>query len=142
MCSPAKHPPIGRILFVDKDLDMLDMMKMVLMPKFQLVTASSAEQGLALMESEAPFDIIISGFTLVLMNGLEFLCQAGEICPQTARILMSGGCGDDAEINLAISEGHINRLVLKPFCVSTIREQLKSDLASIRSGDACRSMTC
>lgn len=110
-------------------------MEIALSDDFQLVTAKSAEDGLALLKSEVPFDIVISGLTLLLMNGLEFLRLVGELYPQTVRILLSGGCGDTAGINLAISEGHIRRLVLKPFCLTTMLDQLKSDLASVR-GDS------
>ena len=123
----------GRIIFVDKDRSMQHMMTLLLNDRFQIVTAESAEDGLGLLVSDAPFDIIISGFTLLLMNGLDFLRRVGEICPRTVRILMSGGCGDIDGINQAISEKHINRLVFKPFCAITLRDQLINDLASLRA---------
>lgn len=106
-------------------------MEIALSDDFQLVTAKSAEDGLALLKSEVPFDIVISGLTLLLMNGLDFLRLVGELYPQTVRILMSGG-GDAAAIKLAISEGHVSRLVLKPFNLNNLLDQLKSDLVSLR----------
>lgn len=106
-------------------------MEIALSDDFQLVTAKSAEDGLVLLKSEVPFDIVISGLTLLLMNGLDFLRLVGELYPQTVRILMSGG-GDTAAIKLAISEGHVSRLVLKPFNLNNLLDQLKSDLVLMR----------
>lgn len=130
--SPAAN---GRILFVDKDSSMRNLMEMVVCDHFQLVTAGSAEEALILLKSEIPFDIVISGLTLFMMNGLEFLRLVGELYPQTVRILMSGGCGDTDGIIRAIKEGHIRRLILKPFHLSTLLDQLKSDLVSLRGRD-------
>lgn len=133
MSESRNHPASGRILFIDKNITMRKVMEMLLQGQFQIATADSAEAGLALVESGPPFDIVISGFTLICMNGLEFLCRVGEICPQTVRILMSGGCGDVVEINRAISAGHISRYVLKPFCMSAMKDQLMNDLVSARA---------
>jgi response regulator RpfG family c-di-GMP phosphodiesterase len=132
--SESPHcPEVGRILFIDKNITMRKTMNMVLKDQFQIVTADSAEAGLALVESDPPFDIVISGFTLICMNGLELLRRVGEICPQTVRILMSGGCGDAIKINRAISAGYVSRLILKPFCMSSMKNQLKNDLATARA---------
>lgn len=133
MSKSYENSADGKILFVDKDDIMRQLMEMALESQFQIVTARSAEEALTLVESEGPFDIVISGFTLMWMDGVEFLRRVSDRCPLTVRILMSGGCGDTDEVSQAIRKGHISRLVLKPFCMSTFLNQLNIDLASVRT---------
>jgi DNA-binding NtrC family response regulator len=132
MNKSYKQSNVGRVIFVDKDSNMRNMMAMILNEQFHVVTACSAEEGLALLEAEEHFDIVISGLTLMFMNGLEFLRRVSELCPQTVRILMSGG-GDRADINQAIREGSVSRYILKPFCLSTLLDQLSNDLVQVRN---------
>lgn len=106
------------------------MLKMILDRDFQVVMACSAEEGLSLMSSEEPFHIVMSSYSLPGMSGLDFLLRVNKTFPQTVRILMTSGCGDRRDINNAINEGYISRIVSKPFCMSTLLEQLKKDLAA------------
>ena len=65
------HPAIGRILFVDKDIDMREMMESVLKnDQFLIVTVHSAEEGLQQLAVDDPFDFVISGYTLPGMSGI------------------------------------------------------------------------
>ncbi len=126
------HPAIGRILFVDKDIDMREMMESVLKnDQFLIVTVHSAEEGLQQLAVDDPFDFVISGYTLPGMNGLRFLSLVAELYRKSVRILMSGGFADSDEVGLAISDGFISHYVSKPFCYSTFREDLKHDFAAI-----------
>lgn len=135
MSESAQHTASGRIIFVDKDFSMRQMMNMILSDRFQVVTAGTAEEGLALVASADLFDIVISGFSLSGMNGLEFLRLVGDSYPRTVRILMTAGCGDVADVSQAVSKGHISRVVLKPFCMSTLLEQLQDDIASVTANN-------
>ena len=126
----------GKIMIVDNDVIIHDCMRALLDDLFRVVTMHTALEGLECLEcleTDGPFDIVMSSFALQYsgMNGLEFLRRVGELSPVTLRILMSGGCGDKVDINLALREGHIHRFVSKPFSTTTLREQLKSDLRSI-----------
>jgi DNA-binding NtrC family response regulator len=126
----------GRIIFVDRDNSMREMMEMLLQcDQHAVVTLSTAEEGLSMLKAEGVFDIVISSFILPGMNGLEFLRQVSLNHPATVRILMTGGSGDAFDVKRALNKGHINRLALKPLCFGTIREQLKKDLASSRSSE-------
>lgn len=108
-------------------------MEMLLSERYRIVTASTAEDGLNLMEVESPFDIVISCLTLPGMNGVQFLRGVAGEYPNTVRILMTGGCGDAFDVKMALREGYISRLVLKPFCVTTLQNQLADDLAAVRA---------
>jgi len=133
MCQIDNESLLGRIILVESNNLLCRMMEMALQSRFQIVSASSAEEGLALAGSEAPFDAVISSFTLPGMDGLEFLRKVGEMQPATLRILMSGGSVDSRDISFAISQGHISRFVEKPFHISTLLDLITCDLASARS---------
>lgn len=130
MSEAVEHGVSGRILFVDNDIHMRKMMELALIDLFQVAIVSSAEEGL-MMAGEEPFDIVMANLTMHGMNGLAFLRRVGEISPQTIRILITGGFGDDIDIQNAIRAGHVSRLVLKPFSLSGMRDQLKNDLESL-----------
>lgn len=134
MSEPVNISIYGKIMIVDNDIVMHDCMRSLLDDLFQVVTMRTAQEGLECLETDGPFDVVMSSFALQSsgMNGLEFLRRVGELSPVTLRVLMSGGCGDKVDINQAISSGHINRFVGKPFSINTLRDQLKSDLLSIR----------
>lgn len=125
-----EHTGSARILFVDKDLCMRQMMEMVLKGPFQVVTAPSAEKGLAVLAQEGPFGVVMSSFGLPGLNGLEFLLRVAERYPMTRRILMTGGA-DSHGFDQAISSGQISCLLFKPYCMKTLQELLKRELAVV-----------
>lgn len=129
MDKSQKHNSIGRIILVDRDIQMLQMLEMILGRNYQVATARSGEEARDLMSSEEPFHVVMTSFNLPGMNGLEFLLRVNEIFPSTVRILMTSRFEDKNGINEAISEGRISRIVSKPFCMTTLLEQLNNDLA-------------
>lgn len=132
MDNSSKYSACGRILFVDKDICMREMMEIMLKDQFHVVSAVSAEEGLILAEADGPFDIVLSSFSLSGMNGLDFLRLIGRKFSRTVRILMTGGIADGYDLIRAVKEGHISRFVLKPYCMNTLLEQLNKDLAFVR----------
>ncbi len=129
MTETPKKPAGGGILLVEKDIEIRKMMAMALGDHFPVDAVGSAEAGLALVESEVPFDIVIAGNSLPGMSGVEFLRRVGEKQPESVRILMTGGTVDSDELCRAVSEGDVSRIVLMPFRLSTLLEQLKQDLS-------------
>jgi len=128
MSNSPKPAVRGRIIIVDKDINMRNLLEMVLEDQIRVVTLPTAEEGLEAIQAEGPFDIVMASFSLPGMNGLEFLRQLSEQHPETVRILMTGGCADMSAVDQAVKAGHISRIVLKPFSLSTLREQLMQDM--------------
>jgi len=123
--------PMAKILFADTDSSMREMMELILKDQFQVVTVRTGEEGLERAKTEGPFDIVIASFTLLGMNGLDFLRRVHETNPESVRILMTGGCADQYDLNLAVKDGHISRVVLKPFNLSVLREHLRQDMTKV-----------
>ena len=116
---------IAKMICVDDDIFIQEVFKSIMEEHFHVALASSAERALDLMESRGPFDIVISGYDMPGMNGLEFLSLVAARWPESIRILMSGGGADMAEVKRAISAGHISRFLVQPFCLITLRDQLR-----------------
>ncbi len=102
------------VLCVDDDRTILLLLSRQLAPEgYQLLTASSAADGLKLLEQQA-VALVVSDLRMPEMDGIEFLSQVRSRWPATARILLTGQ-GDIDDTIAAINEGGIYRYISKPF---------------------------
>lgn len=102
------------ILCVDDDSTILLLLSIQLAPEgYQLLTASSAAEGLKLLE-EHVVTLVVSDLRMPEMDGIEFLSQVRSRWPDTVRILLTGQSDIDATI-AAINEGGVYRYIAKPF---------------------------
>jgi DNA-binding NtrC family response regulator len=104
-----------KILCVDDEINILNAMKRSFLDEeYEIVVSDSTEEGLRLLESAGPFQIVISDYRMPTMNGVEFLRTVGKRCPDTILIVLSG-YGDAGTIEAAINEGHIYKFIPKPW---------------------------
>ena len=68
----------NKILFVDDELNVLEGIRRQLRRRFEIETAVSAQQGLALIDSHRPYAVVISDFNMPVMNGEEMLNKMRE----------------------------------------------------------------
>jgi len=102
------------LLFVDDEENILSSLKRIFRPlKYQILTASSGAKGLEILEQQH-IDLIISDMRMPEMDGAEFLSQAAEKYPDTARILLTGYADMSATI-AAINRGNIFKYISKPW---------------------------
>lgn len=118
---------IAKMICVDDDIFILQMIETYMEGYFQVALACSAEEGLVMLELHGPFDIVMSDYDMPGMNGVEFLCLVAERWPETVRILMSGGNADMDKVERAIGAGRITWFLAKPFCVTSLRNQLRDE---------------
>jgi len=104
----------ARILFVDDDPDLLEMVTAQLGDLYDVRTAVNGSLGLALIAAERPFAVIVSDMQMPEMNGVEFLRRAQAVSPDTVRIMMTAH-GDLPTAIAAVNEGHIFRFIIKPY---------------------------
>lgn len=117
----------NKVLFVDDEINVLNAYKLVLRKKFEVRTATSGKEGLALMKREGPFALIISDYKMPEMDGVEFLAAAKKIAPETFRIILTGQSDLETAVE-AINKGNVFRFLTKP-CpagsfISTITEAI------------------
>ncbi|HKK01016.1 MAG TPA: response regulator [Desulfuromonadales bacterium] len=104
-----------RILCVDDETNVLRALeRLFLDDDYEIHTASSGKEGLALLGKVGPIQVVISDYRMPRMNGVDFLRQVYEQWPETIRIVLSG-YADTASVVSAINEGHIYKFVPKPW---------------------------
>ncbi len=102
-----------KILCVDDEPMILESLESVLRRKYSVFTAKSASEGLALIQQQGPFAVILSDMRMPGMDGAKFLAKAREIAPDTVRMLLTGYAEMSAAIG-AVNEGQIFRFLTKP----------------------------
>jgi EAL domain-containing protein (putative c-di-GMP-specific phosphodiesterase class I)/FixJ family two-component response regulator len=112
------------LLLVDDEANILAALKRLLRPDgYDIRTASSGEEGLALLEQHQ-VDVIVSDQRMPGMDGADFLRQARTLRPDTIRIMLSGYT-ELQSVTDAVNEGAIYKFLTKPWN----DEQLRSHLA-------------
>lgn len=103
------------ILLIDDEPAILDIMTLMLAHEgYDLHTAVSGEQGIAILKAHSDFSLIISDQMMPGMTGVQFLAQARKICPGALRVLLTGYTDTDAVID-AINSGGIHLYLTKPW---------------------------
>lgn len=118
-------PPVT-VLLVDDEENILRALQRLLMDEeFEVLTAASGEQGLAVLRDAVNVGLIISDQRMPVMNGAEFLSRSRELAPDAMRILLTGYSDINATIE-AINIGGAYRYISKPWndeeLVQTIRD--------------------
>ena len=101
------------ILCVDDEQSSLNAFKNLYRKKFNIITASSGQQGLEILKAQ-PIHVIISDQRMPEMTGVEFLIKVKNKWPDIKCILFTAF--DDKEvIKEAINEAGIYWFLNKPF---------------------------
>jgi response regulator RpfG family c-di-GMP phosphodiesterase len=101
------------ILYVDDEENNLTSFKATFRIKYNVLTASSAEEALKLMETK-PVEIVITDQRMPKMTGVEFLELVIEKFPDPMRILLTGYADMNAVID-AVNKGKIFHYLSKPW---------------------------
>ncbi len=116
------HTPTARcgVLYIDDEEKALKYFRMALDAKFTVLTASSGEEGLAILRKEpGKIGIVVSDQRMPGMIGAEVLGSVREEFPQVIRILTTAYSDLDSAI-LAVNKGHIYQYVVKPWDVTEL----------------------
>ena len=104
-----------RILCVDDERNVLRALERIFLDDdYEILTASSGEEGLELLKASEEVQVVISDFRMPGMNGVEFLKEVFKARPETIRIVLSG-YADTAAVVAAINEGKIYKFIPKPW---------------------------
>ena len=102
------------ILVVDDDSVVRQALKETLKrQEYEVRLAESGEAALMMAREEAP-DLILCDFSMPGMNGVEVCKEMAIICPDAARILITGYADLDVAM-AAINEGGVYKFVRKPW---------------------------
>ncbi len=120
-----------RILCVDDEPEVLRGLKLNLRKVARVSTAESGAEGLELLRSAGPFDIVISDMRMPEMNGAAFLSAAREGWPDTERILLTGQTDVESAV-AAVNDGAIFRFLTKPCPPDLLHDTVEAALEQKR----------
>lgn len=119
-----------KLLCVDDERNVLRALERIFMDDdYEIITASSGEDGLALFAENPDIQVVISDYRMPGMNGVEFLRQICEKYPDTVRIVLSG-YADTTSVVSAINEGQIYKFVSKPWSDEELRQTVAKAVES------------
>ena len=106
-------PEIAKILCIDDEPNLLSALRRNLCEHFEVLTATSGEEGLHLLQTQGPFAVVLSDMRMPNMDGATFLEKARGLAPDTVRMLLTGQTDITSAIS-AVNEGQIFRFLTKP----------------------------
>ena len=119
---------LPRILYVDDEVINLELLQLTFMNDFKVLTASSAKEGLRMLELNPDIHVVISDLKMPEMNGLDFIKVVKQIDPAKVCMLLTGFMESDVMLE-GFNKELIFRYLMKPWemdhLAETIREALK-----------------
>jgi len=127
------------VLFVDDEENVLNSVKRILRREpYQVITQSSASQGLELIKSQ-PIQMIVSDQRMPEMNGIEFLEKARQLSPDSIRIMLTG-YSDLKTAEQAINRVEIYRFLAKPWNDEDLKATIRQGLLNWQLKSANQTM--
>ncbi|MBF0330372.1 MAG: response regulator [Candidatus Omnitrophica bacterium] len=125
-----------RILIIDDDPDILDVLELTLSDNFTVIKANNGAEGLIQARTGNP-DIILTDYMMPVMTGPEFCKELRkDVLLSHVPIIMLTGKGDTKDMVTGINAGADDYLI-KPFEPETLLARIKMIVArTIRNLDA------
>jgi putative nucleotidyltransferase with HDIG domain len=114
-----------RILIVDDEAEITEILADLLSGEYQCVRAGSAEQALSQL-ADNQFQLVISDITMPGMSGLEMIPHVKELSPETVVVMISGMQTVESAIG-ALRRGAFDYL-MKPFDLRQVEAVVKRAL--------------
>ncbi|MBL7959512.1 hybrid sensor histidine kinase/response regulator [bacterium] len=110
----------AKILCVDDESAILNVMERGLSDDFDVLTAQSGKEGLEVLKANPGIVVILSDQKMGGMSGNDFLAESQKVIPDAIRIIVSAY--SDVELLMeSINRGHIYKFILKPFEIEGLR---------------------
>lgn len=124
----------GRVLCVDDEPHVLRALQWLLQKDFEVHTAGSAQEGLALV-ARHDFDVVVSDQRMPGTTGVEFLHAVREASPRAMRILLTGYSDLHAMVR-SVNESEVYRFVTKPWDIRELPKVIGEAAAISRHAPA------
>jgi CheY-like chemotaxis protein len=107
---PVENPGV---LCVDDDPRLLQGLQLTLRQGFDVTTAASGAEGLAILKQKPATAVVIADMRMPAMDGAAFLTKVKTLCPDAVRLVLTGETGRDSAV-AAVNDGQIFRFLTKP----------------------------
>ncbi len=133
--SPSKDV-IARVLFVDDELPLRDVVSRILSRRgLDVVTAGDAVSAVEMLRDQ-PFDLVLTDFQMPDMDGFQLLAHVREHYPDLPAIMMTGQSSVQHAVQ-AMANGAVDYLP-KPFAVDALAERVLGQIRAQREQAATR----
>ncbi len=122
---PQASDSSARILVVDDEPEIINVLSDLLSEHYHCSSAGSAEEALALL-SEESFHLVISDITMTGMSGLQMAPHVLKVAPQTVVVLISGAQTIESAVE-ALRVGAFD-YIMKPFDLRQVEAVVKRAL--------------
>lgn len=120
-----------KILCVDDQIEIIDLLRRHLEPDLDCVFATSPEEALVTLQADGPFAIVIADYGMPEMNGVELLREVRTRAPQTVAMMLTAHSEVDVAVD-ALHQGGIFRFLHKPWTRETIHKAIADGLEQHR----------
>ncbi len=123
-------PNAARILIVEDNLDMQNFLSAALAPKYNILTATDGEKGLAIARREHP-DIILSDVQMPVMDGFEMLAKLRDDSSfDRTPVLMLTAQSDSSAMVESLELGAVD-YIHKPFKLAEVEARIAAQLRTV-----------
>ncbi len=102
-----------RVLFIDDDSSVLDAIRRQHRKRYNISCACGPDAGLAAIQDEGPFAVVVTDFNMPGMNGNELLSRVESVDPHLVRVMLTGQADLQTAVD-AVNRGHVFRFLCKP----------------------------
>lgn len=110
----------GRVLYVDDEEINLSNFRETLQDEFEIFTAGSGEEALALLAREGQMALVVADQRMPGMSGIELLAKIKKAYPETIRMIISAYT-EIHELIDAINKAEVYRYFVKPWKEDSLR---------------------
>jgi putative two-component system response regulator len=110
-----------KVLFVDDEPAILNLIQRSLHEKFDIHVANSAEEGLSQIKNNDVFSVVVSDYKMPSVDGVSFLAEVSRISPDSVRMMLTGYANFETCAK-AVNEGNIFRFLTKPCPLEVIEK--------------------
>jgi response regulator RpfG family c-di-GMP phosphodiesterase len=123
-----------RILVVDDEQPLLNLLTASLGDHYIVETARSADEALQRLRTADPYAVIIADLIMPGMNGIDLLAECEKIDPLTVRVVLTGDPKRQTVIDV-INRGHVFQFIPKPVMQPELTATVE---AAVRQHDVLR----
>lgn len=120
----SSSPMMGRLLYVEDNEQIAEITCLMLEDLgLEIIQAASAEEALRIVDSDPPFDIVLTDVVMSGLSGVQLARRLNQRWPQLPIVLVSGYSEE-----LAIGYGAQYELLRKPFTRGALIDTLQRHL--------------
>ena len=124
---------LERILYVDDEEINLELLQLTFMNELDVITATSAREGLRILDKDEDIQVVISDLKMPEINGLDFIKEIKRRSRDRICMLLTGFM--ESEIMMeGFNKELIFRYIMKPWKKEALMEAIKQ--AMVRQNES------